>query len=256
MSKKVGVDLARCVGCGACVAACPLGVLSLEEGKAAVNPRRHCLECLHCAAACPARAITWEGLTEGELYAPMPEDEVERLVRTRRSTRHYRPDCPDRALLRRVLDGAEYAPSGKNEHLNRWTVVLGKEKTDALIPHVLAWGEANGRPELKIQLGRGQNMITCNAPCAIVGHIPAGASNPELDVAIAMATAELLLCRAGLSACWGGYLRRAIQAAPELRQLLDIPEGNVVTGVLLVGWADRERYVNVPWRKPADITWV
>lgn len=255
MSKKVGVDLARCVGCGACITACPLGVLELEEGKAAVNPRRHCLECLHCAAACPARAITWQGLEESALYAPVPEDEVERLVRMRRSTRHFRADCPDRELLRRILDGAEYAPSSKNEHLSRWTVVLGREKTDALIPHVLEWGEANGRPELKIQIGRGQNMITCGAPCVIVGHIPLAANNPEGDVVIAMTTAELLLHRAGLAACWGGYLKRAIQATPALRQMLGIPEEDLVAGVLLTGWAEGERYVNVPWRRPAQIHW-
>ena len=184
--KRVGVDLTRCVGCGVCVRACPLGVLELSEGHAAVNARRHCMECMHCAAACPVRAITWEGLSPEALYVPTPEDPVVRAVMTRRSTRHFRPDCPDRALLARVLDAAEYAPSSKNEHKNRWTVVLGKDKTDALIDPVVAWGEANGRPELKKQRERGINMITCGAPCLIVGHIPMTANNPEGDVVIAI----------------------------------------------------------------------
>jgi Fe-S-cluster-containing hydrogenase component 2 len=117
-----------------------------------VNQRRHCLACLHCAAACPVRAITWEGLSQQALYPPLPEDPVERAVAFRRSTRRFRPDCPEKALLQRVLDRAEYAPSSKNEHKNAWTVVLGRDKTDALLPDVLDWGAANGRRELKIQM--------------------------------------------------------------------------------------------------------
>ncbi len=255
MRKKVGVILERCVGCGACVRACPMGVMELEKGRAAVNQRRHCLECMHCTAACPARALTWDGIEEGALYPPMPEDPVAQAVMLRRSTRHFRPECPDRALLERVLDQAEYAPSSKNEHQNQWTVVLGQDQTESLIPYVLEWGETNGRRELKIQQARGQNMMTCGAPCVIVGHCPDSANNPEGDVVIAMTTVELLLNRAGLSACWGGYLKRAISATPALRERLGIPAGHVVAGVLLVGYADGERYVNVPWRKRAKIHW-
>ena len=253
--KKVGVDAGRCVGCGACVRACPLGVLELDGGKAAVNERRHCMECLHCAAACPTRAVTWQGLAPEALYRAMPEDPVVRAVELRRSTRHFRPDCPERAALTRVLDQAEYAPSSKNEHKNQWTVVLGRDKTDALIAPVAAWGAANGRPELEKQLEWGINMITCGAPCLIIGHIPESANNPEGDVVIAMTTVELLLARTGLSACWGGYLKRAISATPALREALGIPRDHVVAGVLMVGYADGEEYVNVPWRRPADIHW-
>lgn len=256
MRKQVGVQPARCTGCGACVRACPMGVMELAGGKAAVNQRHHCLACHHCAAACPVYAITWEGLTEGELYPALPEDPVERMILTRRSTRHFRADCPSRELLAQVLNKAEYAPSSKNEHQNCWTVVMGRDKTDELIPYVLDWGEASGRRELNIQVARGINMMTCGAPCVIVGHISGTANNPEGDVVIAMTTAELLLNRAGLSACWGGYLKRAISATPALREKLGIPADHVVAGVLLVGYADGENYCNVPWRKTADINWI
>lgn len=245
-----------CSGCGNCVRACPLGIVRLEDGKAAVDQNRSCMACFHCTAACPEHALAWEGLEEAELYPALPEDEVVRTVMTRRSTRHFRPDCPDRAVLQKVLNEAEYAPSSKNEHRNRWTVILGREKTDALIPYILAWGEAHGRGrEMHAQLSRGRNMLTCGAPCVIIGHIPEDASNPEGDVVIAMATAELLLRREGLSACWGGYCKRTIIATPELREKLGIPADHHIGGVLLTGYADGEVYCNAAWRKPAEITW-
>lgn len=46
----------ECTGCGACVAVCHVGALSLAEGMARVD--EGCKGCGRCAAACPAGAIT------------------------------------------------------------------------------------------------------------------------------------------------------------------------------------------------------
>jgi dissimilatory sulfite reductase (desulfoviridin) alpha/beta subunit len=45
-----------CIGCGACVAACPDGAICLEEGSAVVNPKR-CLGCGKCVTACRHLAL-------------------------------------------------------------------------------------------------------------------------------------------------------------------------------------------------------
>jgi predicted aldo/keto reductase-like oxidoreductase len=45
-----------CAGCGACVAACPAGALSVDGGRAVVD-RARCLLCGYCGAACPEMAI-------------------------------------------------------------------------------------------------------------------------------------------------------------------------------------------------------
>ncbi len=52
------IDLARCLGCGACVAACPENeVLGLLHGQAVVLHGARCVGHAHCAEACPVGAI-------------------------------------------------------------------------------------------------------------------------------------------------------------------------------------------------------
>lgn len=46
-----------CIGCAACVDACPNGALELVDGQAAVAYREQCVFCGYCGASCPEFAI-------------------------------------------------------------------------------------------------------------------------------------------------------------------------------------------------------
>jgi glycyl-radical enzyme activating protein len=54
----------RCVGCGACVSACPAGAHTMVSGMHALD-RSRCLSCGTCAAACPAGALAMAGRDMG-----------------------------------------------------------------------------------------------------------------------------------------------------------------------------------------------
>ncbi len=59
------IDLSQCIGCGACVRACPEeGVLALLHGQAAVVHGSRCVGHARCASVCPTGAIS---LTLGDL---------------------------------------------------------------------------------------------------------------------------------------------------------------------------------------------
>ncbi|OQA86539.1 MAG: Ferredoxin [Lentisphaerae bacterium ADurb.Bin242] len=51
------VDSSKCVGCEACVGACPVEAISMKEGKASVDEGT-CIDCGACVAECPTEAIT------------------------------------------------------------------------------------------------------------------------------------------------------------------------------------------------------
>lgn len=53
---KAEVDNEICVGCGACVDACPVGAIKLEGGIAIVSDG--CISCGACVSSCPTNAIT------------------------------------------------------------------------------------------------------------------------------------------------------------------------------------------------------
>lgn len=60
--KQGGKIMAYCVGdscisCGACEGQCPVGAITLGDGKADIDPDK-CIDCGSCAGGCPVGAIS------------------------------------------------------------------------------------------------------------------------------------------------------------------------------------------------------
>jgi adenylylsulfate reductase subunit B len=57
---SVSIDARACVGCGACVRACPGNLIALgPDGHARMRRPRDCWGCTACLKACPAGAIAY-----------------------------------------------------------------------------------------------------------------------------------------------------------------------------------------------------
>ena len=182
----IAFDYNRCVGCGSCVRLCPMGYLKLEEKRPVVRERRRCIECGHCAAACPKQAVTLTS-EKAELGLPKAENELEELILSRRSIRHFQAKVPPRELIQRALDLAEYAPSGKNAHQHRWTVLYGLEETEKVTEMALDFSRRTGEAKELIKIKEaGTNLLTCDAPCVILAWSPDDALNPVADPALAL----------------------------------------------------------------------
>lgn len=247
-------DRERCVRCGKCVSACAMRHLRMTEDGPSATGRGACMECMQCAAVCPRQAVLDGG---APAVIPAPEDDLERLIVSRRSVRRFTSETPERAIIEWALQRAGYAPSGKNRHANRWSVVYGRERVEAVRALALRHCEQTGEaPELVRFAAKGLDLLTCGAPVIIIGWSPDDCLNPCVDTAIAMETAELLLVSRGLGTCWGGYLRQITGHCPALKAMLGIPEGCSMQCCLMVGRPDRVRFPNIPIRPKPDIYWV
>ena len=106
---QFSVDTDRCVSCGLCLSDCLPRALGMdEEGHPYIKDERLCMHCHHCLALCPTGAISVDGhnpdASRRILNAwPQPE-QLENLIKGRRSVRQYRPENVDPALLQQVDD--------------------------------------------------------------------------------------------------------------------------------------------------------
>ena len=45
----------KCIKCGGCISACPMGAISIVNNKVVIDPEK-CISCGTCAAVCPVSA--------------------------------------------------------------------------------------------------------------------------------------------------------------------------------------------------------
>jgi len=69
----------------------------------------------------------------------MSPDDFYKLVESRKSIRKFKPECPPKEVLDRILSAATHAPSGKNRQNWRFIVVTGQKRNDYLTYSQKSW---------------------------------------------------------------------------------------------------------------------
>ncbi len=126
-----------CIRCEKCVKVCPISIFKRMEmasglkivAKGVVN----CIKCGHCAAVCPVSAIEHSLFPDEKIHKiereklPTP-DQIEMLLKSRRSNRAFSAEPVPIDLLNRILEAAHRAPTASNLQQIEFTLITNKEK--------------------------------------------------------------------------------------------------------------------------------
>lgn len=265
--KFIGIDEKSCSKCGLCARACPVGIIVVDDGfpETVAKIEKGCITCGHCVAVCPSAALTHCRMTPADCTPLSPHwrpeaEQIDRLIKGRRSIRRYRPEPVGRAVLEKLFDMVRYAPTGGNSQTVQWLVLGDSEEIGRLSSIVVDWLRlllAQGVPGVKGLLKSwemGEDPILRNAPTLVIAHGAANDSMVKSSSTIALATMELASVSLGIGACWAGFLHHAALNYADVHDALELPRGHQMCGGLMIGYPEFE-YARVPARRPATVTW-
>ena len=288
----IGIDEKLCVSCGSCINVCIGDVFKEQDGITSVTAPSQCLLCGHCKAICPEDAINFLGLNPDE-FEPMPPKEdiplpekLQTFFRSRRSIRIFKKMSVEREKLEKVIEAGRFAPTGGNRQPVEYSVadtpeILGTIldttvktlvdmaiKTNETVAEIekqnkaLSAKQRIGQFYAKrwLQIGEMHKKkidgLFYHAPALIITHVnPAMSVAPGVDAGIAGAQMILLAETLGLGTCFCGFLVLAIEANPELKNILKIPPGNKTQFTFMAGYPDIT-FKGLVTRYPAGVTWL
>ncbi len=249
------INKEQCVKCGLCAADCPAGIITFgSEGFPGISPDQEasCYKCQHCLAICPSAAVSILGRKpeDSRLLAgnyPTP-NQLETLIKGRRSVRKYKNENLNPALIRRLLDVTGHAPSGVNTRQVLFTVIDDREKMDVFRREIMdglcQLTRRNALPEslaffahfVRMWEENGTDVIFRGAPHLLITSVPPNVPSPMPDCLIAMSYFELFAQSLGVGTVWCGLAKWAFDdLLPESRIRLGIPPEHVIGYSMLFG---------------------
>ncbi len=257
------VDTDACVQCGECARDCVMGIISMKSGTPSISSEKEaqCIGCQHCLAVCPTAAISILGKNPEEsvdLAGALPSaDQLEVLMRGRRSIRHYRQENVHRDVLERLMDVTRSAPTGKNNLGLHFVLVDDMATMQALRTDTYAGirerAEGDGLPQgleffgtaAKLW-GKGVDLVFRGAPHLLWVTAPKDSPSPEADPIIALSYFELMAASLGIGTVWCGFAKWAFtQVLPAMRSRLGVPEENTNGYLMMFGYPDVQHYRTV-----------
>jgi nitroreductase/NAD-dependent dihydropyrimidine dehydrogenase PreA subunit len=259
----IHIDESKCVRDGLCVCDCPMGILEMEAGetpRAVAEAESTCLSCGHCAAICPTGALSLKGVDPAALAdgarPRLAVEEVEQLLRTRRSVRIYKKEAVPREVLRRVIESARWAPTATNRQGVMWVVVEDAEKVHRLAGMVVDGLRTIPYFTRAVQAWEGGlDVILRGAPHVLVAYASMDGFEPAIDAAIGLTYIEVAAHAHGLGTCWAGVLMAAARLKREIPKFLEIPEKHKICGAMMIGYPKYE-YKRIPLRNELNVRWL
>lgn len=245
------VSESKCTSCRACVADCPAMIIELEDKIPFIKPEneKKCYKCQHCLAICPTAAVSILGVDPETCVSPDKAadfEQVDALIRTRRSVRKFKNRDVDAETLDKIAKAAANAPTGKNDHQVQLVVVDNREQMDKfkeMVISAIEKADKEGRLDehsaifavMARHFRNGKDIIFRGAPHIMFSVTPKSAPTPLADGFIALSYAELAAGSLNVGTVWAGFVMWLVAAFPEILTNIGIGEDMQVAYALLFG---------------------
>lgn len=295
---EVTIDSERCKKDGLCAMICPVGVIQQDEKvtvpKISDEHVAHCIACGHCMAICRHGAISHSEFPATTVQAipfeQMPKaEQVQMLLRTRRSIRAFRDKPVPKDTIETIIDGARFAPSGHNSQSTEFLVVQDRavlNKVSAIVIEYLkfeikrfanplfrtvalaadrdvAESGLHEIPRFKqmVQVFEsGADPILNDAPVLLAFHARRTVGFGDVNAQLALQNASLVAHALGIGHFYTGWVLAPCRAPMarawnrRMPNLLGIPPDNNLYGALALGYPI-PKFKNMIERKPPRIRW-
>lgn len=268
------VDESKCKRDGFCAAECPIGIIEFKNDGSVPRPvedaASRCIGCGHCVSVCPHEAIRLAAFGPQDCVPvnkslALTKEHAEHFLRSRRSIRNYKDKDVPRETLEELVRIASHAPTGSNSQQVGWLVAPTREAVRKLAGLGIDWmryhvkkdsqfARAYRMAQIAEAWDNGVDIICRGAAALVIAHAPKEYPAGVTDCTIALSHIDLAAPSYGLGTCWAGFMMIAAGSWPALRDALDIPEGRVPYGMMMVGYPKYE-YHRMPPRKAPKITW-
>ena len=188
-------------------------------------------------------------------------------ILTRRSTRRYSGEMPERALVEKVIEAGRYAPSGGNNQTTHIIVFadaeilsdMAKLVCDEFAAMEITEGMYQSLKNSINAARKGGYVFHYGAPVFIVTANKKGYGNALADSACALENMMIAANALDLGSCWINQLHwlDENEAVRSFMYKYGLKDDETITGGLILGYSEAGKPIREPLeRKGNPVTWV
>lgn len=248
MKKSISIDKGKCIHCGKCIRDCIVNCIAFDSEKIPAyveGGANICVGCQHCMAICPVGALSFGGKNpaDSEPTGNWNSDEILRLIKSRRSFREYKNQDIPPELIKKIIVMLSYPPTGGNRDNLHFSIVGTVEKMRAISKFTYEKIQEREKlsPIMKFALEshkKGADFIYRGAASLIAVSIDLSktiAGCETADPIIPLSYLDLYAQSLGLGTLWSDMTLTIMREMPEVRALLEIPNGYTLDYIMLLG---------------------
>ncbi len=265
MIKSITVDAGKCIHCGKCIRDCIVNCIEFDTEKLpryVEGGENICVGCQHCMAICPKGALSFGGKNpdDSDAAAYGNSDDLLRLMKSRRSVRFFKKQDVPSEKLNKLVDMLAFPPKGGNVDSLHFSIVGTADKMRAIekVTYDTIRAIDKGSPVIEFcrdNYNKGIDFIYRGAPSMVavsVDKSKAIAGCENADPIIALSYLELYAQSLGLGTLWTDAALSVANELPEVKAMLEIPDGYDLNYIMLLG-VPAVKYSRTVQREPANV---